>query len=64
MRRNRLAGVVLAYVTLELATLLGVPVRPEQVQEMTRLLKQAAVVRVERHDSRDEPPPADFPGRD
>jgi hypothetical protein len=61
MRRRRLVGTVLAYLTLEFAALVGVPVRPEQVQEMTRLLKQSTAVLVERQDSGDDPPGVEPP---
>lgn len=54
-RRNRLAT-VFAYLTLELAALLGAPVRPEQIEEMTRLLNQTQVVYVEEEDNGGDPP--------
>jgi hypothetical protein len=49
---------VLAYLTLELGALLGVPIRLDQVEAMTRLLQRTAVVQVEgRADGGDPPPP-------
>lgn len=57
MARRRKLPTIFAYLALELAALFGVPVRPEHVQEMTRLLKQSQVICVERSDSGDPPVP-------
>jgi hypothetical protein len=46
----------MAYLILELGALLGVPVRPDQIELMTRLLNQTQVTRVERGESGGEPP--------
>ncbi len=58
---RRLLGTVLTYLTLEFAAMMGVPVRPEHIQEMTRLLKQSTAVRVERQHAGDDPPPGFLP---
>ncbi len=63
MRRKQWLGAVFVYLNLELAALLGVPVRPDQVAEMTRLLGQTTVARVERQDAGTDPPPEKRGGR-
>jgi hypothetical protein len=56
MAGRRWLATVLAYLTLELGSLLGVPVRLDQIEEMTRLLNQTLVTRVERRESGGDPP--------
>jgi hypothetical protein len=57
MVRRRKLATVLAYLTLELGALLGVPVRLDQIEEMGRLLNQTLATRVERPDGGGDPPP-------
>jgi hypothetical protein len=56
MARRRRFATVLAYLTLEFAALLGAPIRPEQIEEMTRLLNRTQVVYVEEDDNGGDPP--------
>ena len=57
MLRGRKMATVLAYLTLELAALLGVPVRVDEIEEMARLLNQTRAVGVERRKEAGDPPP-------
>ena len=56
MARRRKLATVLAYLTLELGALLGVPVRLDQIQEMGRLLNGTVSARIERRNGGDGPP--------
>lgn len=56
MARRRWLATVLAYMTLEMGALFGVPIRPAQIEEMTRLLNQTQVVYVEEDDNGGDPP--------
>ena len=56
VRRRRLAT-VLAYLTLELGALLGVPIRLDQIEEMSRLLNQTVASGVEPRGGGGAPPP-------
>lgn len=55
MRPRRWVGTLFVYLNLELAALLGVPVRPEEVSEVTRLLTQTQVTRVEQEGADGDP---------
>ena len=57
MVRRRKLATVLAYLTLELGALLGVPVRLDQIEEMGRLLSQTVATQVQRRDDGGDPPP-------
>lgn len=57
MRRGRKLATLLAYVTLELGALLGVPVRLDQIEEMSRLLNQTRAAGLELRDDGGDPPP-------
>jgi len=54
-RKHRLAT-ILAYLTLEMGAMFGVPVRLDQIEEMTRLLNQSQVVQTMREDAGGDPP--------
>ena len=56
MARRRKLATVFAYLTLECAALLGAPIRPEQIEEITRLLNQTQVVQVKEDDGGGDPP--------
>lgn len=43
MARRRRLATILAYLTLEVGALVGVPVRLDQIEEMTRLLNRTQV---------------------
>ena len=45
------------YLVLEIGALVGVPVRLDHIEEMTRLLNRTLVVEVERRNDDGEPPP-------
>jgi len=58
MRRKRKLATLAAYLTLELGALLGVPVRLDQIEEMSRLLNQTRAAGLElRDDDSGDPPP-------
>ena len=57
MVRGRKLAVALAYLTLHLGTLLGVPVRLDQIEEVGRLLNRTAVTEVRRRNDGGDPPP-------
>lgn len=59
MLRGRKFATILAYLTLEWAALFGVPVRLDQVEEMTRLLNQTRAAGVELRDQGSGDPPPD-----
>lgn len=62
MARRRWLATALAYLTLEIGALLGVPVRLDQIEEMTRLLNQTQVtMTVDRDAGGDPPRPDDEP---
>ncbi len=53
MAKKRRLATIFTYLTLELGAMLGVPIRLDQIEEMTRLLNQAQmaqVVSVQRED--------------
>jgi len=56
MARKSWLASVLAYLILELGALVGVPMRPDQIEEMTRMMNDAAVVRVVERDDQGDPP--------
>lgn len=56
MERKKRLATILAYMTLEMGALLGVPIRLDEIEEMTRLLTRTAVVQVEREDAGGDPP--------
>lgn len=56
MRKRKLAT-LLAYLTLEFGALTGVPVRLDQIEEMTRLLSRPPQVLVQQPDAGGDPPP-------
>jgi len=49
---------ILMFLVLETGALVGVPMRPDQIEELTRILNQTAVVNVQRRedDGDGEPP--------
>ena len=53
---------MVAYLTLELGAMLGVPVRLDQIEQMTRLLNQTVAARVERRENGGDPPSPLPPG--
>ncbi|QQR75994.1 MAG: hypothetical protein IPJ17_10625 [Holophagales bacterium] len=57
MVRKRKLATLLAYLTLEFGALTGVPVRLDQIEEMTRLLSRPSQVLVLQRDAGGEPPP-------
>ena len=57
MARKRRWTRRLLYLMLEVGALSGVPMRPEQVEELTRLLNGTAVVAVSRREDGGDPPP-------
>ena len=56
MAKKRRLATILTYLTLEMGALLGVPVRLDQIEEMTRLMNQVQVVAVMREDAGGDPP--------
>jgi uncharacterized protein (DUF697 family) len=56
MARNRLLATVFTYLMLEVGTLFGAPLRPEQIQEITRLLNKTLVTEVAQRDAEGDPP--------
>jgi hypothetical protein len=56
MARKRLLATVFTYLMLEAGALLGAPVRPEQIQEITRLLNKTLVTEVAQRDADGDPP--------
>lgn len=58
MVRKRKLATILAYLTLEIGALTGVPVRLDQIEEMTRLLSRPPQVLVESRDAGGDPPRA------
>ncbi len=63
MRKRRLAT-VFTYLMLEVGALMGAPVRPEQIQEITRLLNQTQVAQVAERDAGGDPPDLSDPEPD
>ena len=61
MERKRRLATILAYLTLELGALCGVPVRVDQIEEMTRLLNQTQVTCVQKREDSGDPPTPDEP---
>lgn len=59
MLRKRKFATILAYLTIELGALFGVPVRLDQIEEMARLINQTRVVGAEVREQGGEPPPDD-----
>ena len=62
MLRGRKLATILAYLTLEWGALFGVPVRLDQIEEMTRLLNQTQVAGIELRDQGGDPPPDEETG--
>jgi hypothetical protein len=58
MARKRRLATILTYLTLELGAMLGVPVRLDQIEEMTRRLQRATVEQVAPDQESGDPPPA------
>lgn len=58
MARKRRLATILTYLTLEVGALLGVPVRLDQIEEMTRRLQRAPVEQVAVDQESGDPPPA------
>ncbi len=56
MAKKRRFATILTYLTLELGAMMGVPVRLDQIEEMTRLLNKAQIVHVVREDAGGDPP--------
>lgn len=56
MTRQRWLATVFTYLMLQVGTLLGAPIRPEEIQEITRLLSQTRVTQVVRRDAGGDPP--------
>ena len=56
MAKKRRLATLLTYLTLELGALLGVPLRLDQIEEMTRLLNRTQVTEVAREDAGGDPP--------
>ncbi len=50
-------GRALLYVVLELGALCGVPMRPEQIENLLKQNERAAVTDVKRNDDRERPKP-------
>ncbi|GMU65022.1 MAG: hypothetical protein AMXMBFR36_12960 [Acidobacteriota bacterium] len=61
MAIRRKLATLLTYLVLEIGALVGLPVRLDQIEEMTRLLNRTLVVQVERRTDDGDPPPD--PGR-
>jgi hypothetical protein len=57
MAQKRRLATIFTYLTLELGAMLGVPVRLDQIEEMTRLLNRTQVVSVMPDEESGEPPP-------
>ncbi len=57
MAKKRRLATIFTYLTLELGAMLGVPVRLDQIEAMTRLLNQAQVVSVFKLEEAGDPPP-------
>lgn len=49
---------ILMFLVLETGALVGVPMRPDQIEELTRIMNQTAVVSVQREDDGDGDPPS------
>jgi hypothetical protein len=56
MAKKRRLATILTYLTLEMGALLGVPVRLDQIEEMTRLMNQVQVVLVVKDEENGDPP--------
>jgi hypothetical protein len=56
MACKRWLATVFTYLMLEAGALLGAPVRPEQIEEITRLLSKTLVTEVVRRDAGGDPP--------
>jgi hypothetical protein len=64
MARKRWLATVFTYLMLEVGALMGAPVRPEQIEEITRLLSQTVVTEVVEHDAGGDPPDPSEPKPD
>jgi len=49
---------ILMFLVLETGALAGVPMRPDQIEELTRIMNRTAVVDVQRQDDGDDDPPS------
>lgn len=56
MARKRWLATVFTYLMLELGALHGAPIRPEQIEEITRLLNRTVVTEVAQRDADGDPP--------
>jgi len=56
MAKRRLLATLFTYLALELGVALGLPLRPEQIEELTRVLNQTQVVCVVKDEESGEPP--------
>jgi hypothetical protein len=60
MARKLWLATAFTYLMLEYGALLGAPIRPEQIEEITRLFNQTQVTQVAERDAGGDPPdPAD-----
>jgi hypothetical protein len=64
MARKRWLATVFTYLMLEVGALMGAPVRPEQIEEITRLLSQTVVSEVVERDAGGDPPDPSDPETD
>jgi hypothetical protein len=64
MARKRWLATVFTYLMLEVGALMGAPVRPEQIEEITRLLSQTVVTEVVERDAGGDPPDPSDPKPD
>lgn len=62
MLRGRKLATIFAYLMLEWGALFGVPVRVDQIEEMTRLLNQTQAAVVQVRDQGGDPPPDEESG--
>jgi hypothetical protein len=56
MAKKRRLATILTYLTLEIGAMMGVPIRPEQIEELTRALNGTQVVHVVREEESGDPP--------
>lgn len=64
MARKRWLATVFTYLMLELGALHGAPSRPEQIEEITRLLNRTLVTEVAQRDAGGDPPDPSDPKPD
>jgi hypothetical protein len=56
MAKKRRLATILTYLTLELGAMMGVPVRLDQIEEMTRLMNRVQVVQIVKDEASGDPP--------